>query len=80
MIALILSAIFAVAEVLCRLHDRRETRWTASVLWEGDWYRHEAASLSEGLEWAACYPNHAAVNIERSFHGRTSIVASRQGA
>lgn len=80
MIAISFALFLAVADVVCRIHDRRMTCWTVSVLWEGDWYRHVAKSLSDGLEWAACYPNDAAVAIERSFHGHHTIEARRIGA
>ena len=80
MIALYILALYPLAELACRWHDRRNASWRARVWWEGSAYTHAAKSEREGREWASCYPAEAHVSIERVFHGRASFVAGRNVA
>lgn len=80
MIVVLLFLAFGIAEIVCRFHDRRMTRWQARVVWECDTYIHPARSEQEAREWAACYPAHAWVRIEHLFHGHRSFIAQRGAA
>lgn len=77
MLILILVASLAVAELACRVHDRFNASWWASILWEGDVYRHAAKTQQEAAEWAAQYPAAAYVRITHAFHGRHTLHAAR---
>lgn len=79
MIILALLTAYLMAEVVCRIHDRIASHWQARVYWDGVSVVHKCASLSEGLQWAACYPCEAAVMVEHVFHKRATLLASRIG-
>ncbi len=79
MVALVLLLVGAVAEVLCRISDRKHTKYSAVVWWEGERFEHSATSEQDALEWLACYPNAAMGRVDLTFHNKAKVVASRVG-
>lgn len=77
MIVAIFAALLALGEVICRWHDKRNSSYRSTILWEGDYYVHASNSYSEASEWLACYPQGTKGIIESVFHGKATIEGAR---
>lgn len=77
MIACLMLAVFAIADVICRLSDRRAVKWVAHIYWEGTHYRHTARCEADALDWVRQYPRGSAGLVERDLRGSFTITHKR---